>query len=76
MTLWTSIFVLQIHHYSFAREKSNDDTKKRQEKKTHIVDGSGTQWKKEENRTPVNVTTYVSALQMISFSARYKKHEA
>lgn len=40
-TLWTSVFAQQTHHYSFAREKSNDDTKKRQEKKIHVVDGSG-----------------------------------
>lgn len=33
MTLWTSGFAQQSHHYSFAREKSNDDTKKRQEEK-------------------------------------------
>lgn len=40
MTLWSG-FAQQTHH-SFAREKSNDDTKKRQEKKIHIGDGSGT----------------------------------
>lgn len=50
MTLWTDVFAQQIHHYSFPKEKSNNDTKKIQQGKKNHTEWLGTLWRKGENQ--------------------------